>query len=264
MRRRAVQQQPPAPAPAPPRAPDPEPVAPPRAAEPLPEPEPEPEPVRPTPPPRRTEPRPAPPRRASPAPRKAPPIPRQRRRDRSITPPAPGASKAGRRVLALIAVLIVAALVFVAVKTFQPLHKDGQRARAGQGARRVERGGHRHAARAAGGDRLQALVRGQRDHHRQPRRPARRHVHAAAGHALRDRPQRADGGAEGEGHQDVQADRPRGALDQGGRPRGSRTTSAATTRAPRRRRARCGRRAGSGCRRGGTRRRASSSRPPTT
>ncbi len=150
MRRRAAQRgstpppivRPPAPAPEPP---EPEPWVPVEPAPEPPEPEPwvpvesepepwvpaVPEPPAPEPepiasPPRRTEPRPAPPRRAAPAPRKAPPLRGDRRRGRPDLPPAArNSSRGGRRVLALFAVLIVAVLVFVAVKTFQPLHDDG-------------------------------------------------------------------------------------------------------------------------------------------
>ena len=91
------------------------------------EPEPEPEPAYepPPPPPRRTEPRPAPPRRKPAAPRKAPPLPRESRRRRepdALPPAARGPSRTGRRLLAAIAVLVVAVLVFVVVKTFQPFH----------------------------------------------------------------------------------------------------------------------------------------------
>ena len=124
----------------PPRRPEPEPAPEPEPVyfqpdpefDPDPDPEPQPEPA---PPP---VPRPAPPRRADRTPpRAAPPLPRRRsrpsvpkRRDRPsapkrpLPPAGPRSSRTGRRLIAALVLLAVAAVVFTGIKTFQPFHGD--------------------------------------------------------------------------------------------------------------------------------------------
>ena len=77
-------------------------------------------------------PRPAPPRReGAPARRPAPPRPKGRRGGpppsaprRPLPPSARPPSRAGRRIATLLAALVVVALAYVAVRTFQPFHAD--------------------------------------------------------------------------------------------------------------------------------------------
>ena len=201
--------------------------------------------------------------------RPAPNAPRGRGR-RSRPPKTPkgprpgGGAHWGRRIFALLAMVVIVGVLYVANATFQPFHGDGEGNGRGHDPRELRRGGGRQAARREGRDRLGALLRAQGDARRRPGRPAPGRVHAQEGHDQRRRDQRAHDGAGGPaGGPDGERDAGRRPVAQGERagrrrlqqgrgqlrasrapprPRSDASASSARPRAPRPPRASCSRR----------------------
>ena len=159
--------------------------------------------------------------RGPPAPRaERAPRPRPRARPPK-TPKGPrpgGGAHWGRRIFALIALVVIVGVLYVVNATFQPFHGDGEGTVAVDDPGEQRRGGGRQAARRQGRDRLGALLRAQRDDQRRPRRPAPGQVHAQEGHDQRRGDRRADHGpGDAAGRRDGQRDARRGPVAQGER-----------------------------------------------
>ncbi len=161
--------------------------------------------------------RPIAPPNATPRRRPAPNAPR--RAPRTPKGPRPGGGAHwGRRIFAVIALVVIVGALYVVNQTFQPFHGDGEGTVAVDDPGQHRRRRDRRAARGEGRRRLRALLRAQGDDQRRPRQAAPRQVHAQEGHDQRRGDHRADEGPRGaEGRRDRQRDARRGPVAQGER-----------------------------------------------
>ena len=143
---------------------------------------------------------------AQPAPARWPPRSNARR------PAGAPRGRGGRRVLAVLALALIAGALYLINATFQPFHDDPSGAVRVTVPQRLRRRPDRRDPGGGRRDRLRAAVRGQRDGHDAARQAAPRQVPAAARDEQRRGDRGADAGPAGEGRQDLHLHAPRGPL----------------------------------------------------